>query len=375
MAILAVDLFNSPLSTYKDVTIFPFIYLYVVLMMMFLPLLKFSDEKAKNLIMPNRTVMNLLSITTIITSFIYIIIQGPNINFSRFFVLETFAENYINYTGNVIDHEVSYGFMTALNALRGTLGDVILLLLVYNLLFIKNKFITIGLVVSLIIKVFTGLSTGARGGITSLIMDIPFIYVAFSGYMTKKNKKTVLKWISIVFMFVTVSFFAVTIGRGRLAEKQITYSLEEYAGQSFLNFNNYGLDAGGTRDGDRTATLFKKMLGFQTANNYQERRLMYSNMKMNDAVFYTFVGDFTLDYGTVPAFFILMSISFLFFKTLSAKKQYDFGQILLFFLLYQICMHGFSLFTFSSFGGNLKLILILFLYIIIKKTNKVKYSI
>jgi hypothetical protein len=192
--------------------------------------------------------------------------------------------------------------------------------------------------------------------------------------MTPKLKKVILNIFTMITGLVLVSFFAITIGRVSLSGNNMSYSLQSYASQSFLNFNNYGLDAGGTREGDRTATLFKKMLGFRTANNYQERRQMYSHMKMNDAIFYTFIGDFTLDYGPQWAFVILLICSLLFMKALSTKRNYDFAQLLLFFLLYQICMTGFTLFTYSSFGGNLKLILTLLICFIIKKTTKIKFT-
>jgi oligosaccharide repeat unit polymerase len=370
LSVLSIDLFNSPDSTYNDLTLFPFIYLYVVLMLMFRPLLKFSEEKTKNIFMPDKSFMKLLSVVTITICTVYFILKIPTINFR--FDLTALAENYINDHGGLESHKVEYGFLSALNVLNYTLGDIILLLFVYNLLFIKNRLITAGLIMSFVFKIIVALSSGSRGGIVNIMMDIPFMYVVFRSYMTDRLKKTIFKWLFIVFIAVSVPFFAITIGR--LDGRQLKYHIESYVGQPFLNFNNYGLNAGGTREGDRTATLFKKMSGYETADNYAERRSMYSYMEMNDGIFYTFVGDFTLDYGPVAAFFILLSISFLFHKALSAKRPYNLGQILLFFLLYQICTHGFSLFTFSSFGGNLKLLLIIILAIVLWKRSKIQYA-
>ena len=81
----------------------------------------------------------------------------------------------------------------------------------------------------------------------------------------------------------------------------VAESIEWYYGQSFLNFNNYGLDAGGIRYGDRTANFFKSFLFDDVPHNFVERREKYSHLKIDDYYFYTFVGDFTIDYGPILA--------------------------------------------------------------------------
>ena len=46
LSLLAIPLYNSPFATeFKDLTFFPFVYLYVALMMCFSPLLLFKDKK------------------------------------------------------------------------------------------------------------------------------------------------------------------------------------------------------------------------------------------------------------------------------------------------------------------------------------------
>jgi hypothetical protein len=99
-----------------------------------------------------------------------------------------------------------------------------------------------------------------------------------------------------------------------------------------------------------------------------ERRQMYSHLKIDNRVFYTFVGEFTFDYGPSMAFLILIIISILFNKVLS-KKVYHFGHVLLLFLLYKICTHGFGLYGYTNVGGNLSILFIIFLYILFQQTR------
>lgn len=53
LSLLAIPLFNSPFANeFNDLSFFPFIYLYVALMMCFSPLLQFEDRKVSSIKMP-----------------------------------------------------------------------------------------------------------------------------------------------------------------------------------------------------------------------------------------------------------------------------------------------------------------------------------
>ena len=83
-----------------------------------------------------------------------------------------------------------------------------------------------------------------------------------------------------------------------------------YVGQGSLYFNNFALDAGGTRNGDRTFNLVKRIIDSDTPKNYVERREKYHNLNVDDDIFTTFVGDFVIDFGPYLAvvMFFLCSI-------------------------------------------------------------------
>ena len=102
---------------------------------------------------------------------------------------------------------------------------------------------------------------------------------------------------------------------------------------------------------------------------------MYSNLKINDSRFYTFVGDFTLDYGPVTGFVVLMLMTLFFLRLLRTdnKGEYKFNQIIILTLLYQICAHGFSLFPYSFWLANIKLLFVFLLYLLLGSTKKVVF--
>ena len=131
-----------------------------------------------------------------------------------------------------------------------------------------------------------------------------------------------------------------------------------YIGQANLNFNNYGLDAGGIRYGDRTFRVFKEILGFPNVpSGPTERRFKYSNLRIDDNRFSTFVGDFTIDFGSVVAVVIFIVFSLLFLRLTKPKNgMMTFSQLIILYLSILIPLQGgMYLFNYSD-GGNYRLI-------------------
>jgi oligosaccharide repeat unit polymerase len=381
VAIAAIYTFQSPLSVlvyikFNDITIFPFAYLYVTLMMMFLPLLKFSDNKIKNLILPNLTIIKILSAITIILSLITFFIKLSNFNISEFWTVNTFLDNYENAQIEMQnDPGASYSFIGVINVLQRAFSELPLLLLAYNFIFIKNKFINIGLIFSILVLILLSGAKGGRWDLFKILTDTIFVYLFLRNFIDQKLKSRIIKALYSVLAIVSIAFISITAGRySNRNNAEIIYSIASYTGQPFLYFNNYGLNAGGTRKGDTTMALYKKILGMETTDNPYRTRGKYDNLKMNNTVFYTFVGEFTLDFGPKWAFIILATIAALFSRGLYAKNSYDFAQVFLCFLLYKICVHGYCLFPFANLGVNLALLVLILIYFLIKKTTKIRFT-
>jgi hypothetical protein len=143
-----------------------------------------------------------------------------------------------------------------------------------------------------------------------------------------------------------------------------------------LNFNNYGLDDGGIRYGDRTFPLFKRMLGFDNVpHNFWERRDKYPNLKVNDEVFISFVGDFTLDFGPfiAPLIFILFTF-FILNLTRIRNGRILFHQLILVHFVMCVCMQGgMKLFSFSDLA-NLRIIVCFIAYIFFRFDSENKHK-
>ena len=88
---------------------------------------------------------------------------------------------------------------------------------------------------------------------------------------------------------------------------------------------------------------------------------------MNDDVFYTFVGDFTLDFGPyfTPVIFILFAV-FINRNTKAKNRQIFVHQLLLIYFVACICIQGgMTLFTYSD-TRNLRIITLIIAIICFK---------
>lgn len=362
-SIVSLLLYNSSFYIFKPIKLFPFIYLYLMLMIAFLPILKYDNYKINEIQKPTTIFLNIVSILLIIASLAQIptIISDFIISIIRLLTISSGGQELYN---EAMSNSYSLGdgnisnFASIISNAYGNFG--ILLFFYYLTLKKFSKLILIGLFLSILVSLLTNISLGQRGPVLEILLSLIITYFTLRKFFQPKINK-IIKTIGISLVIVTtIPLIALTISRFGENEGGSISSVYYYVGQENLYFNNYGLDNGGIRYGDRTFPLFKRMLGFDNVpHNFWERRLKYPNLKINDEVFYTFVGDFTFDYGPIVAPFIFIFISlFVIKKTRVKNKKILFHQLILVHLTISVCMlGGMKLYSFSDVGGNLQLIL------------------
>ena len=122
------------------------------------------------------------------------------------------------------------------------------------------------------------------------------------------------------------------------------------------------MDAGGIRDGEYTFA-FQHILDRKNQLNETELRDKYRNLRIDSSRFYTYIGDFVLDYGPIGAIAILSIIYLVFmFKSRLKNGTIKFHQLVLLFIILQFCS-GFYQYQFSMKAGNANLLVLIILYI------------
>ncbi len=353
---------NNTFGTFNHIRTFPFIYLYLMLMLAASPILKYNDYKIEEIQKPNTILLNIMCLIFIVASLAHF----PDI-------ISNFASSLIKLLINSSGGQELYdeAMANSYNSGDGSISNLpaiisgafsrigILLFFYYLTMRNHNILILIGLFTSCIVSILTYISLGQRGLIIEILFAMIITYFALRKFIPPLINKRI-KIIGIFLIIATaVPLIAITNSRFGKTVGGSQESLYYYVGQENLNFNNYGLDNGGIRYGDRTFPLFKRMLGFENVpHNFWERRQKYPELKINDEVFITFVGDFTLDFGPVvaPFIFILFALFFL-NNTKVRNSRIRFHQLILIHFIMCVCMlGGMKLYPFSDVGGNLQVI-------------------
>lgn len=369
-AVASIFLFNHSYSAgqYDGIKFFPFVYLLTMLIIAFQPIVAFQEWKHKKIIQPNKTAFYALVIFIIFLA----VAKLP-------YIINSFSDNLMQMAADAtyfsdVYQESSESFVSdtssqsnLLSIFYNLLSSFSIFLFFYYLTFEKrNGLITIGLLLSLIIAPLDDIANARRGGTMGVILLIITMYFLFRPYYNRKIKKIVG-----IIMGLSVAFFAIGIilitnsrfSQTYLEEDYASYSVLMYYGQPQLNFNNHGLNAGGIRYGDRTVTVVKKIVDPAAADTYRKRLNKYSSMKMNESVFYTFVGDFTLDFGPFVAFFIICLGSMFFRNMINNWNVIYFYQLIPLYIIIYLFIRGWPLFPFANVTGNSLFILYVLLYI------------
>ena len=180
----------------------------------------------------------------------------------------------------------------------------------------------------------------------------------------------VKRWVRVILIslaiLITIPFIALSVSRFGEEEGGLLGGIIYYTGEAPYYFNNYALDADGIRYGDRTCNLFKKLIGLSSPNGIFDVRSTYYDMKMDDSIFSTFVGDFVLDFGGTVTAILFILFSFLFTKLTgtNAPNQIPFHRAILAYFAMTVCMQG-GMYLFNySFEANLQILAIFIFYLL-----------
>ena len=356
------DLFSIQ---YDPLRLFPFIYLYVMLMIALSPTIHHHFHHVQQLGEPNTRILKPICWLLIICAIIQIpdIIQGFGDGIVKLFTdASAGLEAYNEHAEEAVDAGTAIRNIPAI--IFNALYDISIFLAFYYLSRKDRSIIfTIGTLFSAFIGLLIPIMKGERSIVITNLLTIILGYMLFHEYISKKIARW-FRWVGIVALFlVLLPVAAITVSRFGERNAGVTGYVSWYVGQENLYFNNCAMDAGGIRYGDRTMNLFKRLFDSSVPRNYTERRYKYSNLKIDDYYFTTFVGDFCLDFGPILAFVIFVVFNLWVLSNTSPHEGcLKLHQLLLIFFTACICIQGgMTLFAYSD-GANLKILVTLLLY-------------
>ena len=350
-------------------SLFPFIYLYFVERLTILPITRLNTKLYTTIKPAPENIIRIICYIYVFCSIVSLSTIIPNVQQGLTRLLFEQAGHDL-YTESAADREqqISAGIMNIPAIISNMLSWFCLFFTFYFLTSKKvPKLLVILLGSSIFISLLSQIADGHRGGIMEWLMQVCCLYFLFLDFFQDKVKRRVrligiIAVSIIVFLLGVLTFTRFDNYRGGGGSSVIAY-----AGMANLNFNKYGLDDNGIRYGDRTASLYKRMIGLDAPRNYYQRRAKYPNLKVNDEAFITHVGDFTIDYGPIAGVIILFILTVIMMK-LSYCRGPGIGlhNLLAVYFVACVCVSGgMSLYNMADAGG-LKVIVFIILYIVLK---------
>jgi oligosaccharide repeat unit polymerase len=351
----------------EPLKLFPFIYLAVLQWIAVRPILQYDRNHIQQIEQPSMSFLNIFAAIYIVCT----LLQIPHIiaNIAdgiRNIMVDTAAgaDMYLESQAEDSSYDGSVGNLTAI--IFNIFSPLAFILFFYYMtLGRKYLWAIIGFGLCVLIKSFHSLSNGQRTEVTMSVINIFVAYVALKPILSDRIKRYVRIVLTVLAVSITIPFIALTISRFGERQGGTTGGLVYYIGEAPYYFNNYALDAGGTRHGDRTCNVFKKLIGKPSPNGIFDVREAYPMLKMDDSIFSTFIGDFVLDFGatTTAIIFILFSILFTRLTPTNGPNQIPFHRLILIYFAMSVCMQGgFYLFNYA-FEGNLQILAIFVFYV------------
>ena len=369
-AVLSFFLYNNEWtgSEFGDLKLFPFIYLFVLMLIASLPVLKYEE---RSLIQrPTLSLINLLVYIYVVSTLLVLPYILVDVKDGIILILTTdtggdeLYQEYRNY--GVVEREWSlYNIFKIFFNFFRDFG--VLLFFYYATLKEKKDWLLITMGIAIIVSMLESLAHGLRTSITMKLLAVLFTYFLFRTKLPRQVNK-IMKIIG-GYLLGFVLLYIIIVNYSRYSEGSYgNYQLLNYSGQANLYFNKYALDAGGIRYGDRTFAMFKSWLPFDNVpRDFLECREKYPNMRFDDSRFSTFIGDFALDFGPVGAAILIIFFSLIFLRlTKGRKNTILFHQLILIFFVMEVCVQGaFYLFNFS-FDNNIRIVYLFLFYLLFK---------
>jgi len=354
----------------EELQLFPFLYLAAMLYIATYPALKYDRLNITSIESPSMYIIYVFTIVYILCTLLQIpdMVSHMDEGLTKIMVETEAGSDLYSETMELNNDNTFTGssFANIHIVIYNIFAQVACLLFFYYLTLEKKHYwAIIGLGCCIIIRCLTSIASGQRTEITMTIFDIIVAYGATKSMMSVQLKKIIRYALLSMGLIVAIPFLALTMSRFAERDGGINGGLVYYIGEAPYYFNMNALDAGGTRQGDRTCNVFKKLLGMSSPDGEFGVRESYPHLKMSDAVFSTFVGDFILDFGVTitTLLFVIFSAIFSMSIRCNAPNQIPLHRLLLAYFAMCVCMRGgMYLFAFS-FRGNLNIIAILLFYL------------
>ena len=340
-----------------ELTAWPFVYLFIANLILFLPLFSSSDKIAAK-VYYNRSInipglqifCGIYIIFALITTICYFPLAWDSLQSGAWASIRdsTYEEEFHLFQNPILN-------IIANLSTHITIAVIVIYFFLLTQPRISKAFKTTLLISTITPMALTALVIAARGHIFTLLFNFLLGFLCFRQYIPKRTKRTLLVWAIVFGGILGLYTIAVTIARfGQESDSSLLY----YFGHSMLTFD-YGLT-------DTIDTYGKGAYTFRRFVNYVVHDLDWTLGTHFGTSFFTFVGSLYIDFGPLGTM-IAVTLLAISVRVLIRKHNLDLADMFIYLFYISTVLNG-ALITAPDLGWRCLLAFII--YIMLKTLGK-----
>lgn len=354
------------------ITLWPYIYLFVCVLSMLIPILTFEPKKIEsirvknNLLIPLGIVIGLIALPPFIESTVYYIHNRDNTQM----MLEAFNERYEDAT-------TTYNYLSTVSRRLTYILHSIRTLTLFMLAYMPTlnyrgklfKLSYFGVSLATLMMFLEPMIILARFQVAIYAIYGLFIYLTikniYSDELKRKVRKVLISMagaITLLLVAQTASrYFNFTENLGQQEVGTVVY-LGQYLGESMGNFNGDIVHSEYRTNSDAILNTYENFLGIEQDKGY------YAENRFNTNLFFTVVGEYWRTYGGYVTLILFIFVPFFFnlFVKSAKYKNISFAYLILFFMYSKMALVG--IFYHAYFiDSNELLVMPIFMFILSRK--------
>lgn len=281
------------------------------------------------------------------------------------------------YNDKMYGDGIKVTWLSSLGMIGNSLDGVFIQLLVFIPFYFLtrkkiNKYLLLFSFLPVLNHVLFQLASSGRGFATQFFLDAVFLILLFR----KQIPSTRFKKLKLVSLVVIPCFFLLlsilTLARGNSSNKGVETSITVgyYVAKSHLDFNESLWNIREHTEGDNSFGFVKDLIGLDVPKD-KNAYWNYSKTGIIPSLFYTYIGDWYMDFGPFFTIVLLLIWSFVFsIIFIREKRTASLLPFFLYFVFCEILINGWTINIFKTSGSFRNLLLSIVLLFIIQKLSK-----
>lgn len=358
--------FNNGVYNYSNIRIEPILYVFICVIITFIPILKYDNVNKKELYGNKRTMKwvyySIVFFTVIsIEPFLENLIHLPTVLSNQNSLASIYDSRA---SGNNTNNEYLSWIGRKFFWINFLLRDIIPVIFFYYIAKWEkiDKRLLLGLSLSILNPIIHSFALGGRSTIITSVFYIVFVYALFRNFVRIERKRMIDKILIVIGCVIIFAISIITIVRFYSSEHSIDIWtwVSLYTGEGVLNFCSDLWPISKTSNGDNTFLIVRNLLGLTDNVDIESVRETRDILGVRNLVFYTYLGTIYYDFNKIGTFVFVCIFSLLFIHmTKIRNNKVRLGQLVYLSILGKVIMVGVMFYPYTLWNDQLALLFLL----------------